>query len=94
MKPTSILINVARGDIVDQDALYDALKNNKIFAAGLDVMTPEPLPPNHPLMTLPNCVITPHLGAATFQTRDNMAIVSAYNVLAGLAGEDLYSSAF
>jgi phosphoglycerate dehydrogenase-like enzyme len=55
MKPTSVLVNVARGDVVDQEALYDALKNNKIFAAGLDVMTPEPLPSNHPLMTLPNC---------------------------------------
>lgn len=55
MKPTSVLVNVARGDIVDQDALYDALKNHRIFAAGLDVMTPEPLPADHPLMTLPNC---------------------------------------
>lgn len=55
MKPTSVLINVARGDIVDQEALYDALKNNKIFAAGLDVMSPEPLPSDHQLLTLPNC---------------------------------------
>ena len=55
MKPTSVLINVARGDIVDQEALYDALKTHKIFAAGLDVMTPEPLPADHPLMTLSNC---------------------------------------
>jgi glyoxylate/hydroxypyruvate reductase len=55
MKPTSVLVNVARGNVVDQEALYDALKNNKIFAAGLDVMTPEPLPSNHPLMSLPNC---------------------------------------
>ena len=55
MKPTSVLVNVARGDIIDQEALYDALKNHKIFAAGLDVMTPEPLPADHLLMTLPNC---------------------------------------
>lgn len=55
MKRTSVLVNVARGDIVDQEALYDALKNHKIHAAGLDVMTPEPLPSDHPLMTLPNC---------------------------------------
>lgn len=54
MKPTSVLINIARGDIVDQDALIDALKRGKIFAAGLDVMTPEPLPSDHPLMDLPN----------------------------------------
>lgn len=57
MKPTSVLVNVARGDIIDQEALYDALTTNKIFAAGLDVMTPEPLPSDHPLMTLPNCGI-------------------------------------
>lgn len=55
MKSTSVLVNVARGDIIDQEALYDALKNNKIFAAGLDVMTPEPLPSDHQLLTLPNC---------------------------------------
>lgn len=55
MKPTAVLVNVSRGDIVDQEALYDALKNRKIFAAGLDVMTPEPLPSDDPLMTLPNC---------------------------------------
>jgi phosphoglycerate dehydrogenase-like enzyme len=55
MKSTSVLINIARGDIVDQQALYDALKNGKIFAAGLDVTSPEPLPANHPLLSLPNC---------------------------------------
>lgn len=93
MKPTSVLINIARGDIVDQDALYDALKNNKIFAAGLDVTTPEPLPADHPLMTLPNCVITPHLGARTVSTRNNMAIVTSINILAGLAGEPMHSPA-
>lgn len=91
MKSSSVLINIARGDIVDQDALYDALKSKKIFAAGIDVMTPEPLDPNHPLMTLENCVITPHLGAASFKTRDEMAIVASYNVLAGLTGEKLQS---
>lgn len=93
MKPTSVLINIARGEIVDQVALYNALKNNKIFAAGIDVMTPEPLPANHPLMTIKNCVITPHLGAASFTTRNEMAVVAAYNVLAGLAGEKLHSDA-
>lgn len=94
MKPTSVLVNVARGDIVDQEALYDALKNNKIFAAGLDVMTPEPLPSDHPLMSLPNCVIIPHLGAATVRTRDDMAKVAAINVLAGLAEEPMHSPAY
>lgn len=55
MKSTSVLVNVARGGIIDQDALFDALKSGQIFAAGLDVMTPEPLPADHYLMTLPNC---------------------------------------
>lgn len=55
MKPTSVLVNVARGGVVDQEAMYDALKNGKIFAAGIDVMTPEPLPADHPLLKLPNC---------------------------------------
>lgn len=58
MKPTSVLVNVARGGIVDQEALYEALKSGHIFAAGLDVMTPEPLPADHPLMRLPNCGMT------------------------------------
>jgi glyoxylate/hydroxypyruvate reductase len=94
MKPTSVLVNVARGDVVDQEALYDALKNNKIFAAGLDVMTPEPLPSDHPLMSLPNCVIIPHLGSATVRTRDDMAKVAAINVLAGLAEEPMHSPVY
>jgi phosphoglycerate dehydrogenase-like enzyme len=89
-----VLVNIARGDIVDQEALYDALKNNKIFAAGLDVMTPEPLPADHPLMKLPNCVIIPHLGSATFVTTNDMAKAAAINVLAGLAGEELLFSAY
>lgn len=55
MKSTSVFVNVARGGVVDQEALYDALISGKIFAAGLDVMTPEPLPSDHPLMSLPNC---------------------------------------
>ena len=94
MKPTSVLVNVARGDIVDQEALYDALKNNKIFAAGLDVMTPEPLPADHPLLSLLNCVIIPHLGGATTRTRNDMATVAAINVLAGLANQPMHSPAY
>lgn len=94
MKPTSVLVNVARGPIVDQEALYDALKENKIFAAGLDVTTPEPLPADHPLLTLPNCVIIPHLGSATVRTCNDMATVAAINILAGLAGEPMHSAAY
>uniref|UniRef100_A0AAG5DVD3 Glyoxylate reductase/hydroxypyruvate reductase n=1 Tax=Anopheles atroparvus TaxID=41427 RepID=A0AAG5DVD3_ANOAO len=91
MKPTAVLVNVARGDIVDQKALVAALKNGTIFAAGLDVMTPEPLPADDELLTLPNAVVIPHLGSATVQTRDNMAEIAALNVLAGIAGSPMFS---
>ncbi|CRL01017.1 CLUMA_CG014244, isoform A [Clunio marinus] len=94
MKPTSVLINVARGDVVDQEALYDALKNKKIFAAGIDVMTPEPLPSDHPLLTIPNCTITPHLGSATVGTRDLMAKLVVTNLLAALNDEQMPSPAY
>lgn len=94
MKSTSVLINVARGDIVDHEALFDALKFKQIFAAGLDVTTPEPLPSDHKLLSLHNCIITPHLGAETNRTQDDMAIVCALNVLAGLANEPMHSPAY
>jgi glyoxylate reductase len=89
MKPTSILINVARGPVVDTDALTDALSKRTIYAAGLDVTDPEPLPRDHPLLRLDNVIIAPHLGSATVQTRDRMAQVSIDNLLAGLAGKPL-----
>lgn len=91
MKPTSVFVNIARGAIVDQDALINALKTNKIFAAGLDVMSPEPLPADHPLLKLPNCVVIPHLGSATVRTRNDMATLAAHNVLRGIAGEPMLS---
>ncbi len=89
MKPTTVLINTARGEIVDQDALYDALKNRKIFAAGIDVTVPEPLPPNHPLFDLDNLIICPHIASASTSSRDNMSLIAAGNLLAGLRGERL-----
>uniref|UniRef100_A0A182SQ91 D-isomer specific 2-hydroxyacid dehydrogenase NAD-binding domain-containing protein n=1 Tax=Anopheles maculatus TaxID=74869 RepID=A0A182SQ91_9DIPT len=91
MKPTAVLVNVARGDIVDQNALVAALKNGTIFAAGLDVMTPEPLPADDELLSLPNAVVIPHLGSATVQTRNNMAEIAALNVLAGIANTPMFS---
>jgi len=94
MKPNAVLVNVARGQIINQDDLYKALKENKIFAAGLDVMDPEPLPANHPLLTLPNCVITPHLGSATERTRGDMATIAAHNVLRGMVGEPMFAPAY
>lgn len=89
MKPTASLINVARGAVVDQDALAEALAERRIFAAALDVTDPEPLPRDHPLLQLDNIIITPHLGSATVQTRRRMAEVSVENLLAGLDGRPL-----
>jgi len=89
MKPRAILINTARGGIVEQDALYAALQNGIIAAAALDVTDPEPLPADHPLLTLPNALILPHIGSASHHTRDMMASMAADNLLAGLRGEPL-----
>ncbi|XP_055599992.1 glyoxylate reductase/hydroxypyruvate reductase-like isoform X2 [Uranotaenia lowii] len=91
MKPTAVLVNIARGEIIDQDALVTALKNGTIMAAGLDVMTPEPLPADHELLKLPNAVIVPHLGSATRRTRDDMSVIAAHNVLAGIEGSPMLS---
>ena len=72
MKPTATLINTARGSEVDTEALYDALKTGQILAAGLDVTEPEPLPAAHPLYSLPNCLILPHIGSANeFDSQEN-----------------------
>ena len=92
MKPTATLVNVARGAVVDKDALADALKARRIFAAALDVTDPEPLPRDHPLLTLDNVVITPHLGSATEETRRRMAELSVQNLIAGLDGRPLLHS--
>src|SRR5437763_15689338 len=89
MKPTATLINVARGPVVDLDALTEALTARRLFAAALDVTEPEPLPRDHPLLRLDNVIITPHLGSATEQTRQCMAEMSLENSLAGLAGRRL-----
>jgi glyoxylate reductase len=89
MKPTACLINVARGAVVDTDALTEALAARTIYAAALDVTEPEPLPRDHPLLRLDNVIITPHLGSATEQTRRRMAEMSIDNLIAGLAGKPL-----
>ena len=86
MKPSAVFVNTSRGEVVDQDALIQALEQNKIFAAGLDVCTPEPLPLDNPLLQLPNCILLPHIGSATYQTRDSMAERAASNLVAGING--------
>ncbi len=89
MKPGAILINTARGPMIDQQALYEALESKHLFAAALDVTDPEPLPPNHPLYRLENLIICPHIASAGTQTREKMSIMAAENLLAGLKGERL-----
>ncbi|CAH1396765.1 unnamed protein product [Nezara viridula] len=89
MKRSAIFINTTRGAIVDHEALVHALKNKIIAAAGLDVMDPEPLPIDHPLIGLDNCVLTPHIGSATYGTRDVMCIITAKNIIAALHGEKM-----
>jgi glyoxylate reductase len=89
MKPNAILVNAARGPIVETAALQQALEQGWIRAAALDVTDPEPLPPDHPLYTLPNCLIVPHIGSATHHTRRRMAELACLNLLAGLDGKRL-----
>jgi glyoxylate reductase len=86
MKPHAILINTARGPIVDTDALVEALQTGTIAAAALDVTDPEPLRASHPLAQLPNCLVTPHIASASLATRGQMATLAARNILAGLRG--------
>lgn len=87
MKPTAYLINLARGSVVDQQALTEALREKRIAGAGLDVYQPEPIAASDPLLALNNCVLLPHVGAATLRTRQRMAELAASNVLAVLAGQ-------
>ncbi|KAG9486564.1 hypothetical protein GDO78_006761 [Eleutherodactylus coqui] len=91
MKKTAVFINISRGSAVNQEDLYQALVSGQIAAAGLDVTTPEPLPTNHPLLGLKNCVILPHIGSATYSTRNTMAVLAVTNLLKGLAGEEMPS---
>src|SRR5829696_5617368 len=87
MKATAILVNASRGPVVDTSALVDALRDGSILGAALDVTDPEPLPADHPLVTMPNCIVVPHTASATVQTRNAMAELAAKNLLAGLSGE-------
>lgn len=89
MKPGAILINTARGAIVDPEALYQALKEKTLACAALDVTEPEPLPQNSRLLTLDNVIVTPHIASASQETRAKMASMAAENLIAGLKGERL-----
>ena len=89
MKPNAVLVNTSRGAVIDMDALYVALKERRIFGAGLDVTEPEPLPMDSPLLTLDNIVIMPHIASASKVARDKMSWLAAKNLLAGLEGRHL-----
>ena len=89
MKPTAILVNSARGGVVDQKALYEALKQKQIKGAAVDVVEVEPIPEDDPILALDNILITPHIGGATKATREKMCILAAQNMAAALKGEPM-----
>ena len=87
MKPTAVFVNAARGPIVKELELAQALKQGRPWAAGLDVFEKEPIGPDHPLLSLPNVVAVPHIGSATVATRTRMATTAATNLVAALTGQ-------
>ena len=89
MKESAVLVNAARGAVIDHDALLDTMRAGRLHCAALDVTEPEPLPRDHPLLALDNIVVIPHLGSATEQTRQAMSDLSVRNLLAGMEGKDL-----
>jgi len=89
MRSSAVLVNTSRGPVVDTDALAVALRDGTIWAAALDVTDPEPLPADHPLVTLDNCLVVPHIASASRDTRGMMAAMAAANLLAGVRGERL-----
>ena len=89
MKKSAILVNLSRGPVVDTKALYKALTKGWIAGAGLDVFDPEPIPADHPILSLDNVVVLPHIGSASNRSRREMCLLAARNLVAGLRGERL-----
>ena len=89
MKETALFVNVGRGKIVDTDALVHALETGQIDYAALDVVDPEPIGPDHPLLQTGKCLVVPHIGSFTDRTRKEMAMLTANNLIAGVQGKPL-----
>jgi phosphoglycerate dehydrogenase-like enzyme len=89
MREGAYLVNIARGPLVDTDALVEALAEGSIGGAALDVTDPEPLPPDHPLLGFPNCLVVPHIGSASVRARRAMAQLAVENLVAGMRGEPM-----
>jgi glyoxylate reductase len=89
MKPGAVLVNTARGGIVDEYALAEALSRGDLYSAGIDVFAQEPVEQDNPLLALPNVVVVPHIGSATTLTRARMADLAVNNVIAALAGQKM-----
>jgi glyoxylate reductase len=89
MKPTAVLVNTARGPVVDQAALFAALRDGVIAGAALDVTDPEPMSADDPLLSVPNCLVVPHMASASVAARGRMAEMAAANLLAGVQGRPL-----
>jgi phosphoglycerate dehydrogenase-like enzyme len=87
MHKHAVFVNAARGGLVDEQALVNALQLGWIKAAALDVTEHEPLSVNSPLLTLPNCIVLPHLGTSTQESRDNMGFMAIQNAVAGMKGD-------
>jgi len=87
MKPSAYLVNTARGELIDESALYQALKAGRLAGAALDAFIKEPLPADHPLLGLPNVVVTPHMGSYSYEANRNMGMAAATNIVAVLRGE-------